>query len=523
MSNSPAATAIKIPFIVKGDVDGFVGLFIDNLVQLLVIVGLCSGLLGFSNELLLQRVLPGSAVALLVGNLFYAWQAKALARKEGRSDICALPYGINTPSVFAYVFLVMLPAKLFAQTQGMEDPTLFAWRMGLLAAVGSGVIEVLGAFVAEPIRRCAPRAALLSTLAGIALGFISFGFLFKSFAHPEVGLVTLGVVLISYFGKVKFPARLPGGVVALILGVTLCYATGLRQFDNMPEVHWALHLPQWSLGDMFLILDSEQSMAYLGVIFSMGLFNVIGSLQNLESAEAAGDRYPAFSSLAVNGLGTLMGAFFGSCFPTTIYIGHPGWKAMGARSGYSILNGVVCTILCCSGGLTFLSWLIPLEAGMAVVIYIGIVISAQAFSSVEPRHFPAVVVGLLPGLGAWGVLMAKTGYRAAGGNFDEGIIGRFAQMNLAMVGGFALEQGFILTAMAFSAYTVHIIDRQLYRAGCWMLLMSAFSAIGLVHAYTLNGADAAFVMSPAWPWVRAYAIWALLTFMLGWWSRSQKC
>src|SRR5437763_2078454 len=183
---------------VRGDLDGFFGLALDNLVQLLLIDNLCRYVLDFPPELLYGRVLPGVAVSLLVGNLFYAWQAHRLAARTGRTDVCALPYGINTPSVIAYVFLVMLPVKV-----ATGDPYA-AWRMGLVACLGSGLIEFLGAFVAEPVRRATPRAALLSTLAGIAVGFISGVFLFRTFANPVVGLSTFGIVLLVYFGRVRF-------------------------------------------------------------------------------------------------------------------------------------------------------------------------------------------------------------------------------------------------------------------------------------------------------------------------------
>jgi adenine/guanine/hypoxanthine permease len=505
---------------VRGDIDGFVGLFLDNLIQLLVIMGLCSAVLGFDEKLLLQQVLPGSAVALVIGNVFYAWQAQQLAKREGRDDVCALPYGINTPSVFAYIFLVMLPAKLQAIAEGHPDPSHFAWQMGLVAALGSGVIETLGAFVAEPLRRWVPRAALLSTLAGIALGFISLGFLFKSFEHPEVGLITLGVLSMFYFGKAKMPLGLPGGIVALIVGIVLCWATGLRQWDNMPafQIQWSTPAP---LGlELWQNIFSAHWLSYLGIIFSMGLFNVVGSLQNLESAEAAGDNYPTRPSLAVNGLGTLAGALFGSCFPTTIYIGHPGWKAMGARSGYSTLNAIACTLLCCTASLGFLAWWIPLEAGMAIVIYIGIVISAQAFSSVENRHFPAVVFGLLPGLGAWGIMMAKNGFRVAGGVFDQNLFSNFAKVDVAIAGGLALEQGFILCAMLLSATVVHLIDQKWHKAAFWMFMAAVLSALGIMHSYTLNGADAVFAMEPAWPFVRAYGGCAVVFMGMAWISRK---
>ena len=131
---------------------------IDNLVQLLLIDALCRGVLGFPAELVYGRILPGVAVSLLIGNLFYAWQAMKLGRRLGRADVCALPYGINTVSLFAYVFLVMLPAKLTAAAAGAEDPATVAWQAGLAACVGSGLIELCGAFFAEPLRRATPRA-----------------------------------------------------------------------------------------------------------------------------------------------------------------------------------------------------------------------------------------------------------------------------------------------------------------------------------------------------------------------------
>ena len=49
-----------------------------------------------------------------------------------------------------------------------------------------------------------------TTLLALALGFISLGFLFRTFAHPIVGLATLAVVMLTYFGRVKFKGGLPG-------------------------------------------------------------------------------------------------------------------------------------------------------------------------------------------------------------------------------------------------------------------------------------------------------------------------
>src|SRR5256712_13327293 len=136
-------------WMVRGDVDGFFGLALDNLVQLLLIDALCRGVLGFSPELVYGRVLPGAAVSILVGNLFYAFQARRLAERTRRTDVCALPYGINTVSLFAHGFLVMLPATALAQKAGVPDPARVAWQAGVVATLCSGVIELAGAFVAE--------------------------------------------------------------------------------------------------------------------------------------------------------------------------------------------------------------------------------------------------------------------------------------------------------------------------------------------------------------------------------------
>jgi len=491
---------------VRGDIDGFFGLAVDNLVQLLLIDALCRLVLGFPDALLYGQVLPGAAVSLLVGNLYYAWQARRVARALGRDDLCALPYGINTVSVFAHVFLVMLPAKLAATAAGAADPVRVAWQAGLVACLGSGLIELAGSFVAERVRRATPRAALLSTLAGVALGFISIGFLFRSFARPVIGLTTLAVLLLVYFGRVRFRGGIPGGLVAVALGTMIAWLTGVAPVGEMPSHGHGLQLPMPVLGELFA--NSELLWSYLAVIVPMGIFNVVGSLQNIEAAEAAGDPYPTRPSLVVNGVGTIAAAAFGSCFPTTIYIGHPGWKAMGARAGYSILSGVFSTLVCLTGSLAYIAWAVPIEAGMAIVLWIGVVITAQAFSATPREHAPAVVIGILPGVAAWGALMAKAGLRAGGAVMSPALVPAFQQADVWIDGAFALEQGFIFTAMLLSAATVAVIERRFVQAAMWCLVAAALSLAGLMHSYAWTPADTVLSLTPAWRFAGAYALMA---------------
>lgn len=510
-----------MPWFTRGDIDGFFGLALDNLVQLLLIDALCRGVLGFPPELLYGRILPGAAVSLLVGNVFYAWQARRVAAQTGRTDVCALPYGINTVSLFGHVFLVMLPAKLVAEAAGLPDPVRVAWQAGLVACLGSGLIELGCSPFAERVRQATPRAALLSTLAGIALTFIALGFLFRAFARPVVGLVTLGIALLTYFGRVRFRGGLPGGLVAVVIGAGLAWATGIAPVGEIP--HGAMwHWPVPTLADLFQGLRADHVLAYFSVILPMGLFNVVGSLQNIESAEAAGDRFPTAPSLAVNGLGSVAAACFGSCFPTTIYIGHPGWKSMGARAGYSVLNGVFATIVCLTGTLAHIAWAVPVDAGMAIVLWIGLIITAQAFQATPRAHAPAVVVGLLPGVAAWGALMAKNGLRAAGMGvpggppFSPALIDQFLKSDTWIHGTFALEQGFIFTSTVLAAVTVAIIERRFRTAAAWAALAASLSAVGLMHSYRWTAGDTVTALTPAWEWTIGYGGMALIFALAEW-------
>lgn len=531
------------PLFTAGDVDGFFGLAVDNLIQFLLILALCTGVLGFPLELVLHTVLPGAALSIIVGNLFYAWQSQRLSAESGRTDVTALPYGINTVSLFAYVFLVMLPVKLAAQADGMSaaDAARLAWQLGLAACLLSGVIELIGALVAEPVRRFTPRAALLSTLAGIAVSFIAIDFAIKTFAAPLVAMLPLGVILTTYFSHLPMPWRIPGGAWAVGLGslaAWLLAAGGEASPVSAARLATAaatvgFYWPVPVLGDMLAGLTHPLLRQYLvPVVLPMGLFNVLGSLQNIESAEAAGDRYPTMPSLAVNGAGSVVAAAFGSCFPTTIYIGHPGWKLLGARSGYSVLNGLFFAVIAL-GGLTYLiNALVPMEAGMAIVLWIGIVITAQAFQATPPAHAPAVAVGLFPAIAAWGVLVLTQTLGAAGAALgDRGLAARvladpaaFAQGGLQLDGLVAISQGFMVTCMVWSAMSAHLIDRQFRRAAAWAAIGAVAAFFGFVHAGTITPAGGLYDIGigTGWRWTIGYLLCGAFFVAMEGWQRLRQ-
>ncbi|MCG3199667.1 MAG: hypothetical protein GHCLOJNM_04191 [bacterium] len=502
---------------VPHDLDGFFGLAVDNLVQLIVIVGLCTSVCGMPRELVFGRILPGAAISIVVGNLFYAWQARQLMLRTGRTDVTALPYGINTPSVFAYIFLVIAP--VFRATGDAE----FAWKVGLIACLGSGTIEFAGAFVAEWIRKRTPRAALLSTLAGIAVTFISMEFALQIFERPLIAFVPLGILLLQYLTGLRYPLGIPGGLLAVLAGTLLAWLSGWFGQPIMDSAkigpaaaQLSPHMPDLSVGSWREAF--AEGWSYFSVILPMGLFNVVGSLQNIESAEAAGDSYSARSSLAVNGIGTLLAAAYGSCFPTTIYIGHPGWKRMGARAGYSIYNAVFISLICFLGAMPLVLALVPIEAGVAVVLWIGIIITAQAFQSTPREHAPAVAIGLFPAVAAWGYLVIGNTLNVAGKTLGE-MIPAFEAGGMHVLGLIALNQGFILSCMIWAAAAVALIERTFFAAAIWMLTAAVLSAVGLIHSHRmLNGFVANhFGLWTAPQFTVAYLLVAVLFTCFGAW------
>jgi hypothetical protein len=102
---------------------------------------------GDDERFITRHILPGAAVSLLIGNVFYALQAHWVARREKRSDVTALPYGINTPSLLVYVFFVMGPTSLYMAPEAIARPEAADSRSDLYAVAAVGYFMLSGQHV----------------------------------------------------------------------------------------------------------------------------------------------------------------------------------------------------------------------------------------------------------------------------------------------------------------------------------------------------------------------------------------
>jgi AGZA family xanthine/uracil permease-like MFS transporter len=430
------------------------------------------------SELVFGWILPGTALSVLGGNIFYSYQARKLAIKEQRLDVAALPYGINTVSLFAFFFLIIVP--VFVQT---KDPWL-AWKVGVISALISGIFEGAGAFIGDRIRKISPRAALLSTLAGIAIVFIALEHTVKIWDKPVIAFIPLALILVEYFSRTKLPFRIPAGFYALLIGSIIAWTTGAMDSRALSESvkSVSFSFPGFALTELFDSVELTKIIPYLSVSIPMGIMSFFGTLQNIESASAAGDTYPAMPALAMNGVGTIVGAVFGSPFPTTVYIGHPGWKGLGARAGYSVINGAVVTLICFSGMMSIIAAAIPLEAGYPILLWIGIVITAQAFQTTPREHAPAVALGLMPAITAWGVNLLRQFINSSGGKSMAESNRIIAEALPRLKGILTFSEGALLSAMFLSAVAVYLIEKDFLRSFYWTIPLVVCSYFGFIHS-----------------------------------------
>jgi adenine/guanine/hypoxanthine permease len=475
IGSSAARPERAVPLWVPGDWNAFFGLFTNVLLNVLVLTGLVLGVIQLPGDIVFGRILPALGIALPLGNLWYAYLAYQMAKREGRSDVAAMPYGPSVPHMFIVVFGVMLP--IYLQT---KNP-IAAWQAGLAWCFIIGVIILIGAFVGPTIRKYTPRAAMLGALAGISIAFISLRPAFQSWDVPWIAFVSLTLVLVGWTAGIRLPGNIPAGLAAVIVGTALGWATGVMKAGEVSAslAQVGLHPPLPS-GDV--VTGFSTIAALLATAIPLGIYNFTEGMNNVESAAAAGDNYPLRSILLADGIGAIVGSFLGSPFPPAVYIGHPGWKAVGGRIGYSLATGICVALVCWLGLAGLLLAIIPLVAILPILLYIGLVIGAQAFQASPARHAPAVVLALLPNIANWGQSQVETALATAGTNLTPDLQAKLSDGGAILYHGMVrFGGGATLAGLMLGAIGVFIIDKDFRNATIFALGAAVLSFFGLIH------------------------------------------
>ena len=401
-----------------GDWNAFFGFGTNILVNLLVLSTLLRFVLKMPDHIVFTRILPATGLMMCLSTMYYARLAYNLAKKTGRTDVCALPSGISVPHMFVVVFVIMLPIKI------MTNDPIKGWEAGLCWVFVQSFVLMAGGFIAPIIRKITPRAALLGTLAGVSISFISMRPALDMFMTPVIGLVCFTVILGQLVRRCALLQGHPGGLGGDRGGQSDCL--GLdgarlrlrrhvgREFERGSFDNFGFAVPKPAFDHVF------GGFHFLGVILvtaiPFGIYDLVEALDNVESAAVAGDSFPTTRVLTADGVVSLIGCCMGNPFINAVYIGHPGWKSMGGRIGYSAATGQTVIVLAWFGIIPVLVAAIPVVAISPILLYIGMLIGSQAFQESPKSHAPAIVLALTPHLAAWGKLMIDNALGAAGTN-----------------------------------------------------------------------------------------------------------
>ncbi|MET0179406.1 MAG: hypothetical protein ABW194_02845 [Novosphingobium sp.] len=482
-AGAPAA----IPWWTPGDWNAFFGFGTNILVNVLVLTGLLRFVLKLPDAVIFGRILPAVGLMLFLSTVYYAWLAYKLAAETGRRDVCALPSGISVPHMFVVVFVVMLPI-LLATGNPIE-----AWSAGLTWVFVQSFVLMAGGFLAPYIRRITPRAALLGSLAGISLTFISLNPGAQLFMTPLIGVTCLAVILASWLGGYRYPGGIPGGLMAILVGAAIAWggqALGFELGGIGPDkvtaafADFGFNAPLPAFAEVFA------GFKYIGIILvtaiPFGIYDLVEAMDNVESAEAAGDRFPTTRVLTADGVVSLIGCLMGNPFINAVYIGHPGWKAMGGRIGYSAATGALMLFLTWFGVVALMMAIIPAVALLPILLYIGMLIGAQAFQESPHKHAPAVVLAIVPTIAAWGTTQINNALGAAG--TDAGKVGMEALANNGVLyhGLQVLGSGATLAGIILGSIAVMIIDNKLMKAAAFALVGAALTFFGLIHSEAIG-------------------------------------
>jgi len=493
-----------------GDGNAFFALLLDNLINLVVLASILTGAFGFPADIIYTRMIPGTALGVLVGDAVYTWLAIRLANRLQRQDVTAMPLGLDTPSTIGMALAVLGPAFIamrgdfiaagLAEADAVRQAALGAWGIGMAVMLVMGIVKLIFSFAGDWVRRRVPTAGLLGSIGGIGLALLAFLPLIDIFRAPIVGMVTLGIVLYALVARIALPWRLPGAAVAVLGGIALYYLLGPlgllgAETFHLPALQLDVSMPLPTAAGFAALVNA---LPYLPIAVPFGLLTIVGGINVTESARAAGDAYETRDILITEALATIVAGLFGGVAQSTPYIGHPAYKEMGARAGYTLATGIVIGLGGMLGYISFITGALPLVAVVPLLLFIGLEITTQAFHASPSRHAPAVAFSFLPILaylllirqdsllGGLHGAIAAAGLGEATSTVSAIVDSVAAQNNADIIAG--LGHGFILTAMIWGSFFALIIDRAFVRAAAFIAIAGGLTLFGVIHSASPTGA-----------------------------------
>ncbi|MFV0380962.1 MAG: hypothetical protein ACK5KR_01825 [Breznakia sp.] len=464
---------------VAGDLNGFFGLFSNVLTNFLAAIGLLL-VIKMPNDMVFGKIVPAAALSIGVGNILLGYLAVKLSKKTSNAEVTAMPYGLSVPHYFAVAFGVI--GVVYGTTQDWTS----AWAAGLAWNFVQGIIMLIGAFVGPTISKYVPRSAMLGALAGLAITYIAANPAGEMFTQPYIGMTSFAIIMVGWIALKKMPFNIPAGAFAIMVGTIIAWLTGAMDGQAVSESFSTVGFNLPSLNVNLIFKGFELIGPFLPAAIPLAIYDFLESLDNLESAAVEGEHYPIAKAMSVPAVLTLVGAALGSPYPTIIYIGHPGWKATGARIGYSLATGVAILLLAFTGTMKIILAVVPLSALLPILIFIAMMIGTQAFSATPKRHYPALILSFIPLIAGFLVMKVSSALTAAGTSVSQVGVDALASNGIPIIGWQRLAGGDIVTGMLLASMIIFLIDRKFITAAVYAFITSVLAYFGLVHSTAIG-------------------------------------
>lgn len=513
-----------IPFFRTGDAGGLVYMIANNIVNYIIVIATLKGF-EWPDEIIYGRVIPGMSIGLMIGGIYYAYMAHKLSKETGRSDVTALPSGVSTPAMFVILFGVISPLHYSIMNPEIE------WAAATAACFIGGFVEFLGGFIGPWVKRHIPRAALLGTIAGVGFIWMATQGVFDVFGDPIVGLPILAVAMLGLFAGYVFPKKVSPFLVAIIGGMVYAFCLGRTSFDFSSV---GFYFPNPINVIQSLINGFAYVAPYLAVVIPIEIYNFIETMDNVESANVAGDEYNVREAQFADGICTMISALFGGVVPNTVWLGHAGLKKGEAGASYSWISGVVLGLAGIFGLFSVLSSIVPAAVAAITFLWCAVIMVAQGFKECKARHFAAVAIAMVPSIADY--LFTQVEAALATGSMMEGGWGIWSEMQPSTLKGFsdevnallitngamwngvpAVKSGAIIIGILLGAIVVFMVDKKLKNAAVVALCGAVLSLFGFIHHAQLGF----YIKSPFMiGWLIVAAILFLLSLGEGKWFNA---
>ncbi|GAM18011.1 hypothetical protein SAMD00019534_011860 [Acytostelium subglobosum LB1] len=524
----------------SGDINAMFSVFLDNLANLATMHAILVYNFGMPSDLVQRYFIPGPALGVMIGCLSLSLYAIFLDRKETNSSILytSIPLGLDAPTTIGLPLLVIGPAFLKAKQSGRSDydATMDAWLVGCSTVFIIGFFKLILTVFSFTLKYFHP-VGKAGALAGIGLSLLGVNELMMILQEPVTGWVAMWLLFIFLLLRInkynqivnfELPFNISGVLVSALVGTIVYYVMAGAKISVAP-------LPKHVFSDYFLSFPHPANIfstfkdaisSNLSIAIPYAILVNIGGLTISDAANLVGNKYNTRVVLLIDAVSTIISSFFGSTTQTTPYIGHTVFHhKFKARSGYSIITGLLIGFGGMLGYISFLSTILPKPAIVPIFIFITFEICSETFhpsvaGTIKRHHAPAIIWSFFPAIFQFvNIILSQVSPVLASSIVDPELVMKTLGIPPSVVNScgviLLMAHGFICTSLFWGTALGFLLDNELKKSAIFLALSSVITFFGVIHS--VEPAGQVYVpwqtgSTLPYQWAAGYLLVAIITF-----------